>query len=465
MKDRQGSKLVEVFSIIKKRVKLILFITILAGLTSGIIGYYGAEPLYRTSASILLGKSNGEKITASDVSLYKDLSKTYMEIAMSRKVAEVTSQKLNDGTTTQDIQNSVVVKSSKDTQVITIYADAFTAKSAADRANTFVDAFIGESQGLLASGSFQIIDKALVPKGPSYISEIKTIIISLLVGLGCSMLLALFFEYGDRNIRSVKDIKKYIDLPVIGIIPKGKGSELVVKKKPESFASQAYRTLRTNIQFPLGNKNLNTILVTSAGTDEGRTTVAGNLALTLAQSGKKVLLIDCDLRNPSLHKVFKVSNRKGLSDILTENLEMRNTVIYISEKLDILTAGDLKPNATEMLSSPEMSNFLKELGNKYSNVIIDSPAILSVTDSQVLSTKVNGVVYVVGSHQSSIEGLKKSIELLKNVNANVIGVVLNKTERKSEGLNEYFKDKTKRIRINKKVEPKKALPKVAQLSK
>jgi len=457
----------EVLSTIKKRIKLILIMTILITLASGILVYYGTKPLYKASTSILLGKNGSEKITNSDVVLYQDLSKTYLEIAKSRRVTEITSEKLKDGTTASDIQNSILVDIAKDNQVVTIFSEAITAKSAANMANAFAEAFINECQSLLGSDNAQIIDNALVPENPVPISKIENIAITLLGALIFSILIALFIEYMNHTIKNVNDITKYSDIPIIGVIPKTKVSELIVEKKPESFASQAYRTLRTNIQFPSNNKNLNIILVTSAGVDEGKTTVAANLALTIAQSGKTVLLMDCDLRNPSLHKVFKVSNRKGLSDILSENLEIRKAVIYISERLDILTAGDLHNYPSELLASLKMSNFLKELQSKYNNIIIDSPAILSVTDAQVLATKVNGVVYVVGAQKCSIEAMKRSRELLKVINANVIGAVLNNTTHKSDSLNIYFRYKPKKpikIKKIKKTDTNKILPKGVQIS-
>lgn len=454
----------EMLDVIKKRIKLILIITILSTLTGVFFSYHEPTSVYQASTSILVGREYGEKITASDVTMYQNLSKTYVQIAKSRRVAEMASENLKDGTTTIDILNSVVVNDLTGTQVIIVSAACGNAKSAADRANAFAEVFILESQRLLASGNAQIIDKALVPQGPVYINKMRNVVIAFLGGLLSSIIIALLLEYLGNTIKTVKDIENHLDTPIIGVIPKSVDSTLIMKKQPESLASQAYRTLRTNIQFAYKDKEVHTILVTSPGIEEGKTTVAANLGLTIAQSGKNVLIIDCNLRKPVLHKIFQISNAKGLADVLIESSNIEEVVHNVSENLDVLTAGNVQYSASEILLSQKMSNLLRKVEGKYDKIIIDSPALLSVTDAQVLSTKVNGVVLVIGSEQSSIESVIKSRELLNIVNANIIGVVLNKNKRKSEGLNEYFNDKIKKNKAKKTKKIKKKSVIVTQAS-
>lgn len=448
MDSGQDFELAGIIDSIKKRIKLILIITVVSTLAGVILSPNGEKPMYKASTSILVGNDSGEKITASDVSTYQSLSKTYVQIARSRKVAEMTSERLKDGTTTIDIQSSVAVNDLAGTQIISISATCGNAKSAADRANTFAEVLILESKRLFESGNAQIIDKALIPLEPVYVSKTRIIPIALFGGLFFSIILVLFLEYVDNTIKTVKDVKIHVDAPIIGVIPKNADSRLIMKEESESFASQAYRTLRTNIQF-YKYKWLHTIVITSPGTGVGKTTLTANLALAISQSGKSVLIIDCDLRKPALHKIFEISNVKGLSDVLIENLNIEEIVHSVSENLDVLTAGNVQRNASEILSSQNMSSFLRKVETKYDKIIIDSPALLSVTDAQVLSTKVDGIVFVIASEQSSIESVRKSTELLNIVNANIIGVVLNKTRSKSEGLNGYFNYKIKKSKIKK----------------
>ena len=159
----------------------------------------------------------------------------------------------------------------------------------------------------------------------------------------------------------------------------------VVEKKPKSIVSEAYRTLRTNIQYSSFDKTIKSIVVTSAEAAEGKSTVSGNLALSFAQNEKRVIIVDCDLRKPSVHKNFKLSNLSGLSEVLIGKEDLDNVIQSRNENLDILTSGKIPPNPSEMLSSTAMTNLIQKLGEKYDMVILDSAPLQAVTDAQILS--------------------------------------------------------------------------------
>ncbi len=214
---------------------------------------------------------------------------------------------------------------------------------------------------------------------------------------------------------------------------------LIVMNKPKDPASEAYRTLRTNIQYSSLDSNVNIIAVTSAGPGEGKTTTSCNLAAVIAQSGKKVLLIDSDMRRPSIHKAFNVSNKAGLSNLLIEGLNVSDVALKITPNLDVLTAGTIPPNPSEVLSSQKMSNFLSLMEEQYDTVILDTPPVIAVTDAQILATKAEGVVLVVSHAEATIDAVKRAKELLVAVNANILGVVLNKVEpRGGKGYGYYY---------------------------
>lgn len=203
--------------------------------------------------------------------------------------------------------------------------------------------------------------------------------------------------------------------------------DLIVIKEPKSPISEGYRVLRTNIQYSSVDQELKKILVTSSMQSEGKTTTTSNLAVVLAKSGSRVIIIDCDQRRPSIHKKFKLPNSVGLSDYLvkraTKDEVIQKTVI---NNVDILTVGTIPPNPSELLATKKMESFLCELEKEYDYVILDTPPVGLVTDAQLLSRYVDGVLYVVGSNQVDIEIIQKSKKLLDNVNANIIGVILNK---------------------------------------
>ncbi|MDI9217081.1 MULTISPECIES: CpsD/CapB family tyrosine-protein kinase [Clostridium] len=209
----------------------------------------------------------------------------------------------------------------------------------------------------------------------------------------------------------------------------------IVEKEPKSIAAESYRTLRTNIQYSSFDKEYRVIMVTSSEPGEGKSTTAGNLALCLAQGDKKVILIDCDLRKPSIHKKFKVSNIIGLSDVIIGKEELVAAIHRYNQNLVILTSGKIPPNPSEMLSSKAMTTLIEELKNNFDYIILDTPPVQAVTDSQILSTKADGTILVVRAEKTKKDSVENAINLLKKVKANIIGTVLNGVDN---GRNKYY---------------------------
>ena len=215
----------------------------------------------------------------------------------------------------------------------------------------------------------------------------------------------------------------------------------IVEKQPKSIAAESYRTLRTNIQYSSFDKEYKVIMVTSSEPGEGKSTTAGNLALCLAQGDKKVILVDCDLRKPSLHKKFKVSNIIGLSDVIIGKEELVTAFHRYNKNLVILTSGKIPPNPSEMLSSKTMTVLLEELKNNFDYIILDTSPVQAVTDSQILSTKSDGTIIVVKAERTKKDSVENSINLLKKVNANIIGTVLNGVDNSRNKYYYYYGEK------------------------
>ena len=215
----------------------------------------------------------------------------------------------------------------------------------------------------------------------------------------------------------------------------------IVDKLPKSITAESYRSLRTNIQYSSIDKQVKTLVVTSSNAGEGKSTVAGNLAYTFFQSGKRVLIIDCDLRKPSLHRKFNVSNEVGLTDVLVGTSELNKVMKKIDDSLYLLTTGTLPPNPAEIIGSNTMENFLDECKINFDYIILDTPPILPVTDSKLLAIKADATVLVVRSEISKLKHVSQAFKELGKVNANVIGTILNEVEVHSERL--YYNNSTK----------------------
>lgn len=213
--------------------------------------------------------------------------------------------------------------------------------------------------------------------------------------------------------------------------------KLVVQQNPKSPVSEAYRTLRTNIQFASLDKDIKTIVITSSGPKEGKSTTSSNLALTLAENSKKVILIDCDLRKPSVHRYFGISNKVGLSNLLVEDLSQEDVIVKYSENLSILPCGTIPPSPADILSSHKMKTFIEELKYQYDIILLDTPPVIAVTDAQLLAAVADGVLLVASSGEVEKEAICRAKDLLEHVNANILGVVLNKVEIKNRRGHSY----------------------------
>lgn len=209
----------------------------------------------------------------------------------------------------------------------------------------------------------------------------------------------------------------------------------VMEKAPKSIDAEAYRSLRSNIEYSSFDDEYRVIVVTSSVPGEGKSTTSGNLAIALAQSGNSVLLVDCDMRKPSIHKKFKISNAAGTAELLLRKKLFEEVANKYNENLTIITAGKIPPNPSEMLASRAMTAFIEEMKKEFKYIILDTPPLQAVTDAQVLSTKADGILLVVKAGSTKKDAVLNSVDLIEKVHGKVIGIVLNGVENKK---NNYY---------------------------
>ncbi|RKY84852.1 hypothetical protein DRP98_04055 [candidate division KSB1 bacterium] len=298
-------------------------------------------------------------------------------------------------------------------------------------------------------GKIRIVDPAVPPEFPISPKKKLNLILATLVGLGLGIGVVFFLEYLDNSVRTVEDVER-LQLPLLGsipdiepekqnglwrAIPKKKGSEdevgrlatrLVTHLKPKSPYSEAYRSLRTQIQYSRSEKPVQTILVSSPGPGEGKSTSVTNLAITMAQMGSKTILVDSDLRRPVLHSLFDLKRDVGLSNYLVGRAEIEEVIRPTSvDNLYLISCGILPPNPSELLGSKRMQELIQQLKSEYDYVLFDSPPLIAVTDAVVMAPWVDGVVLVLRSGKTDRDAAVRAFELLRNVKANVLGTLLN----------------------------------------
>lgn len=245
----------------------------------------------------------------------------------------------------------------------------------------------------------------------------------------------------DNTLRTPDDVTRLLGLPVLGVIADHpvEDGHLVALDTPRSPVAEAFRSLRTNLQFASVDRPLVKLLVTSPGPGEGKSTVAANLAAVLAQSGKRVTLLDADMRRPRVHKLYGLPNRNGLSGLFVDTRSILDGVLQRTpaENLSVVTTGDLPPNPSELLGSEKMNEIINQVMDVSDVLVIDSPPVMLVTDSAVLSQRVDGVLLVLRQGETNLDFARHSVEALRRVGANLLGVVLNGVPARSSRYGYY----------------------------
>jgi polysaccharide biosynthesis transport protein len=287
----------------------------------------------------------------------------------------------------------------------------------------------------LSSGGAQLVQPARLPGFPIEPTPKRTLAVALLFGLLLGLGAAFLVDFLDDSIDDPRELEKAAGgSPVLSIVPTDPppDNRPIAISRPGDTAVEAYRTLRTNVQFLGLDQPLRIVQITSSIPGEGKTTTAANLAVVLAQAGKRVVLVDADLRRPRLHEVFGLPGNRGLTDVLVgEPVELVLLSVPVEGgQLDLLPAGRVPPNPSEMLGGQRMKALLESLSTSFDVVVVDSAPVLPVTDSVVLSSSVDAVLVVAQAGRSSVKMVKETVLALNRVSAPVAGVVMNRVAQR-----------------------------------
>ncbi|MBT5420102.1 MAG: polysaccharide biosynthesis tyrosine autokinase [Candidatus Cloacimonetes bacterium] len=307
-------------------------------------------------------------------------------------------------------------------------------------------------------GKIRIVEEARIPKSPIKPNKKMNMMIAIVLGLGLGIGAALLIHSLDSKIRTFDDVRKFVSLPVLGTIPhiqsddmeldnleqeisSAKGSDkdkyeqilqqvqarLITNYSPKSSTAEAFRILRTNIISRKKNSDCTTLLITSSGPKEGKSTIQANMATALAQMDAKVILVDLDLRRPMVHTILGFEKETGMSDFLMDKTTKIEDIIKPTniKNLDIITSGIIPPNPSELLASKRMDDALRDLKEKYDYILFDSPPVIAVTDSMVMANKVDLLILAIRVDQADKNVVRRTKELLENIKVDITGVVIN----------------------------------------
>ena len=402
-------------------------------------------PRYSTNTTVVLAKDSNdgnETISGADVTLNQKLVSTYSEIIKSRLVLSQVISDLNLDYSVEKLQKDISVQAITNTEILKITVTNDDPNLASEIANSIAEVFNKEIIKIYKISNVSIIDRALIPEKPSNNHLVRDIALAAILSFAAASGVIFVIFYFDDTLRNVNEIEDN-NVPVVAKVYKSNEKnniDLILDQKPNSITSESIRTLRTNLQFSSVDKEVKTLLITSSVPSEGKSFVSANLAIAFAQTGKKVLLVDCDLRKGRQHRIFKVNGKEGLSSLLIGDISDSSKYIVSTniKKLSLLPRGIVPPNPSELLNSKKNEALIQTLKAQFDIIILDGAPISGLSDSLILSSFVDKVLLVTSINHTPKTELKNTIKALENVNANLAGCIANNVDSKHEHYGAYY---------------------------
>jgi len=440
----------ELFKTIKKYLVLIIILGFMGMVINGAFVYFFEIPTYQTSTQMVVSRASNETIvTGSEITAMNHMMNTFNDILLSPAILNQVIEELNISATAGGLRSQMTARSASNSHLITLTVQNECPILAHDIANQTAKIFSDRAPTIMNVDSIvTILAEAHIPRNPINTNLTMNIGIGFIVGVGIGVFLACLLEFLDKRVKTEQEVKKLIDLPLLGMIEfekrkdtkRGSRRNLITIIDPKSPISEQYRTIRTNIQFSMIDTELKTVAFTSAAPGEGKSTTIANLAITLAYQGEKVLLIDADLRRPTLHQLMGMRNQYGLTNLIAKKAAKKSAILPFPKisNLHVMPSGPIPPNPSELLGSKRMKNLISELSQEYDWILFDMPPVLAVTDAQILGNYCDAVILILKSHQTEKKELVKAKELLDKANTNLMGTIMSGVTRKELGHGYYY---------------------------
>jgi len=391
-------------------------------------------PVYQGTAKLLVvAKTDPDGGTSSAYEgalLSQQIAKSFAQILESRTTAEAALRLDPQPFTPGQLQQKIHAEPVTETLIISLRVEDTDANRARRLTNSVARAFIGTVPRLQSGSALKVslVEPALTPSAPIRPRTRLNVVLGLLFGLMIGNGVALLREFLDRWLKTSRELELATDAPVVGMIPPFRAGKqpIPVAEQPRSAAAEAFRKLRTNFAFLGVDRESLCCVITSPSAGDGKSTVAANLAIALAQAGQSVAVIDADLRKPSLHKLFRLPQRVGTTTVLLDQAGLQDAIHHVHSALPaVLTSGQVAPNPSELLGSHRMQDLLSELRATNEVVLIDCPPLLPVTDPMVVSRFVDGILLVARAGVTTRDQAQAAKATCAKAGARIFGTVLN----------------------------------------
>lgn len=479
MNKNENIEFKRMLDILNNKKRIIALILILFIALGYLYSYYYVVPEYKSTSTLLLIPNDDETVTSSDLTLNSGLISTYGNIAKNSKVLKQVISNLNLNIQEGQLLSKIEINIIKDTHIMEISVSDTDPQMATNITKELSNVFLNEIKQIYNLNNIGIVDEAQLPDTPYNINHIKDMFMFVCMGIVVSFAYIVIIYLFDNTIKKEEDIEEYIKIKSLGSVPiNNDKSEIINRENTKTYITESINTIRTNILYMNSTKNAKTILITSCMPREGKSWISTNIAASFAETNKKVLLVDADMRKGRINKIFKVDNRAGLSNYLFNmNSDVEKDVYlakeYIKEtkipNLHILTNGTIPPNPSELLASSNMKELLAILKSIYDIIIIDAPPCKLVSDSIVLSTIVDSSVIVTNSGNTKISDLKEIKKSINIVGGKIIGAIVNKAKIKGKKYSKKYQNESDLNTYNKNEKSQtveelieKAIPKLAE---
>lgn len=484
--DEYLLSLADILAVLRRRIWVILLVALVCA--SAAVAYSMTRtPLYEAGITVLVGQESGvvdPNNLSGNVQGLQGLTETMAEAVNSRPIAQAAIDRLDLSAEPGEFLADLGAEQVPNTQFIRVSYTDPSPEQAQQVANTVGEVFserISDVSPSASSITATVWEGAAVPEEPVSPNPARNGLLALVLGLMLGVALAFLMEYLDNSWRSPEEAERISGVPTFGLVPKfdppkakkrsarhteahadepqglaehllttskkaaknsgspdeepleGLAGHLATVLEPAGAASESYRTLRTNLLYSIVDIPLQVVTVTSAGPGEGKSTTCNNLAVALAQAGKQVVVLDCDLRRPALHKAFGLRNLHGLVNVLAGERELSKVWQEPLQGLKVVTAGPVPPNPAELLGSGRFTELLEQAREDFDYVLLDTPPIQAVSDPLILASQSDGTLLVLDAQETRKGSVRRSVQSLEGVGAHVLGTVMNNVEADQNG--------------------------------